>query len=374
MVDAGAGGELLVAQVRVWLVGLLLIIPVGNLIGTPDSLESRIGFGITFIALLLALGIRAAATRRVYRTWFGFVTSAIDVTAVSLALATFLVVDAPHTAVNSKVVFEVYFLAIFATALRYDARVCIVTGALALAQYAAIVVAADLTYQMNAPEYAPFPYGMFSWNAQISRLIVLLAAGVLSTAIVVRTQRLRQLSTSDRLTGLFNRGYFDARLGAELSRAQRAGRPLAVAMLDVDRFKQFNDTHGHAAGDIVLRAIAARIRHQVRRSDIVARYGGEEFVLVLPDTGLADAVEKLETIRAAVQATPIRLPRQGVTATITVSAGVAVYDRDAANADDLVEVADARLFQAKAQGRNRVVGAPAAEELESLPLFGGVGD
>ena len=369
MVDAGAGGELLVAQVRVWLIGLLLVIPVGNLAGNPQSAESRIGFAVTFGALVVALCVLYAARRRVYRPWFGFVTSAMDVTLVTLALATFLVVGSPHTAVNSKVIFEVYFLAIFATALRYDARVCMVTGALALAQYGAIVLAAGLLFDLNAPEHAPYVYGLFSWEAQISRLIVLLAAGVLSTAIVVRTQKLRQLSTSDRLTGLFNRGYFDARLGAELSRAQRTGRPLALAMLDVDHFKQFNDTHGHAAGDIVLRAIGARLRHQVRRSDIVARYGGEEFVLAFPDTTLADAVEKLESIRAALEASPIRLPRQGVTGTITVSAGVAVYDADGGSADDLIEVADERLFQAKAQGRNRVVGAAREEDLGVLTLF-----
>jgi diguanylate cyclase (GGDEF)-like protein len=369
MVDAGAGGELLVAQVRVWLIALLLVIPVVNLVSHPGAAESRIGFGVTLGALLVALGVLSAARRRVYRPWFGFVTSAIDVTLVSLALASFLVVGAPHTAVNSKVIFEVYFLALFATALRYDARVCIVTGGLALAQYAAIVLAAGTFGDLNAPQYAPYPYGMFSWNAQISRLIVLLAAALLSTAIVVRTQKLRQLSTSDRLTGLFNRGYFDARLGAELSRAQRGGRPLALAMLDVDHFKQFNDTHGHAAGDIVLRAIGARLRHQVRRSDIVARYGGEEFVLAFPDTTLADAVEKMESIRAALEASPIRLPRQGVTATITVSAGVAVYDTDAATAEDLVETADERLFQAKAQGRNRVVGPAREEDLGVLTLF-----
>lgn len=369
MVDAGAGGELLVAQVRVWLIALLLVIPLGNLISTSETTDSRVGFGVTVAALVVALGVLYAARRRVYRPWFGFVTSAIDVTLITLALATFLVVGSPHTAVNSKVIFEVYFLALFATALRYDARVCMVTGALVIAQYAAVVIAADLMYDLNGPQYAPFPYGMFSWHGQISRLIVLLAAAVLSTAIVVRTQKLRQLSTSDRLTGLFNRGYFDARLGAELSRADRAGRPLALAMLDVDHFKHFNDTHGHAAGDIVLRAIGARLSHQVRRSDIVARYGGEEFVLAFPDTTLADAVEKLESIRAALESSPIRLPRQGVTATITVSAGVAVFDADAGTAEDLVQVADERLFQAKAQGRNRVVGAAREEDLGVLTLF-----
>jgi diguanylate cyclase (GGDEF)-like protein len=200
---------------------------------------------------------------------------------------------------------------------------------------------------------------MFSWSAQGSRLLILAIGGVLSTLIVLRTQRLRQLSTSDRLTGLFNRGYFDARFAAELSRARRSGHPLTIAMLDVDHFKRFNDEYGHTAGDAALRAIAHMLRHALRRSDIVARYGGEEFVLVFPETLPEHVVEKLDALRETVTRAKIRLPGRQSISGLTVSAGVASFPHDATAVDALIESADQRLFVAKAEGRNRIVGPQA---------------
>lgn len=356
MVDAGAGGELLVARARVAMTAALLLIPAVNLLTAPDDPENFVGFGIASLAVLLALGLHQLVRREVYRPWLGFLTSAMDVSLVSAGLATFVVLGEPHTAVNSKVLFEVYFLAIFATSLRYDARVCVATGALAVLEYAGVAFAAAAGRNLNDPFYAPFPYGMFSWSAQLSRMLILALAGVLSTLIVLRTQKLRQLSTSDRLTRLFNRGYFDARLAAELSRVGRSGQPLTLAMLDVDHFKRFNDEYGHTAGDAALRSIAHMLRHTLRRSDIVARYGGEEFVLVFPETTPDAVVEKLDALRATITEAKIRLPgRQSVTG-LTVSAGVASFPHDAAGTEELIEVADKRLFQAKAEGRNRVVG------------------
>lgn len=355
MVDAGVGGELLVARVRLLLTGILLAIPTVNLALAPYEEENWVGQGVALLALAFALVIFHLVKRDVFRPWLPFLSSAMDVSLVSLALASFLVLGAPHTAVNSKVLFEVYFLGLFATSLRYDARVCVVTGVLAIVEYAAIVVVAATHWRLNDPRFAPFPYGMFSWNAQGARFVILAAAAMLSTTIVLRTQRLRQLSTSDRLTGLFNRGYFEARLGAELSRARRTGQPLSLVVLDVDHFKRFNDRHGHPAGDVALRELALLLRHAVRRSDIVARWGGEEFVLVFPETEAEATWEKVEQIRRAVARTPIRLPRQQGTAGLTISAGIAAYPRDAAGLDELLECADARLFAAKAAGRDRVV-------------------
>ncbi|HEU4700095.1 MAG TPA: GGDEF domain-containing protein [Gemmatimonadales bacterium] len=355
MVDAGAGGELLVARVRLLLTGILLVIPATNVLLDPRIEENYVGLGVTLLALALALVLFHLVKRDVFRPWLPFLTSAMDVTLVSLALASFLVLGAPHTAVNSKVLFEVYFLAIFGTSLRYDARVCVLTGALAILEYGAIVAWAATHWRLNDPVFAPFPYGMFSWNAQGGRLVILAAAGVLSTTIVLRTQRLRHLSTSDRLTGLFNRGYFEARLAAELSRARRSGQPLSLVVVDVDHFKRFNDQHGHPAGDVALRTIGTLLRHAVRRSDIVARWGGEEFVLVFPETEAEATYEKLEQIRRAVAQAPIRLPRQQGTGTLTISAGIAAWPRDAAGIEELLAAADARLFAAKAAGRDRVV-------------------
>ena len=173
--------------------------------------------------------------------------------------------------------------------------------------------------------------------------------------VVLRLRGQRRLSSHDALTGLFNRASFEEFLGAEVRRSKRYGEPFAAAMLDLDKFKGFNDTYGHAAGDEALRTVADVIRRSVRRSDLVARYGGEEIVLIMPKTSLPQASKRLEQIRGAVEREPIQLPKREQKARVTVSAGVASWPADGDNPEDLIHIADARLFQAKALGRNRVV-------------------
>lgn len=360
LLQAGAAGELVVARIRLLLTGALLTVPVISFLLNPRDHEHYVGVGITLCATLVALLVYMIVQRGLYRPWVGVTSTAFDVSFVSVALAVFLLLGQPHTAVNSKVAFEAYFLAIGATALRYDMRFCIVAGVLAVLEYGAIVAYASIHWDLNAASFAPYPYGMFSMSVQISRAILLVVATVLSATIVMRAQSLRRLSAIDRMTGVYNRGYFDERLSAELSRARRHEQPLALVMIDVDHFKRFNDNHGHAAGDAGLRALSTLIRHSLRRSDFVARYGGEEFVLLLPVTTAEQAVDKLESLREAVAQLPIRLPRQQTTARLTMSAGIAVFPRDGVTADELLDLSDARLFEAKEAGRNRVVGPPGA--------------
>jgi diguanylate cyclase (GGDEF)-like protein len=361
MLDAGAAGESVVARIRLALTALLLLIPAASAIMRPSEGRNYIGIGITLCAMGLALVVYVAVRRDMHRAWVGLATTIFDVSLVSAALGTFLLLGQAHLAVNSRVVFEAYFIAIGATSLRYDVRLCLVAGLLAVTQYLGIVWYADATIPLNHAYYAPFVYGMFDWTTQISRLVLLIIATILSVTVVLRAQQLRRLSTIDRMTGVYNRGYFDERLGAELSRARRQSEPLAVVMLDVDHFKTFNDRYGHAAGDAGLRALTTLIRHSIRRSDLVARYGGEEFVLVLPITTAGQAVDKLEAVRRAVAQLSIRLPKQETVARLTVSAGIAIFPEDGVTADELIDQADARLFEAKESGRNRVVGPPLPE-------------
>jgi GGDEF domain-containing protein len=131
-------------------------------------------------------------------------------------------------------------------------------------------------------------------------VIVLIAAALISVAAVLRAQRLRLLSITDRLTGAANRGFFDQRLAEEESRARRYGHAFAIAIMDVDHFKRFNDTYGHVAGDGALQTLAETLKSSIRKSDLVARYGGEEFALILPETGLEEAAHKIELIRRLV--------------------------------------------------------------------------
>lgn len=165
--------------------------------------------------------------------------------------------------------------------------------------------------------------------------------------------KLREQAIQDPLTGLANRRYLEESLPRELHRASRAQTALCVAMLDLDHFKRFNDTHGHGPGDSLLRAVGRVLTEKLRKSDIACRYGGEEFVLVLPNSSLADIFQRIEGIRLAVQGLQIR---QGdrLLSTVTVSAGVAEA-REGLTARELLREADEALYAAKHAGGDRVV-------------------
>ncbi len=356
LIDAGAHGELLVAKVRIALVSLVLLIPTYNVIATPYLIEAWVGLVSTLTALIFAVVVWGVVRRGFYRPWIGFLTSAVDVTFVTATLVAFLAMGTPHVAVNSRIMYSVYFFSIGASSLRYDTRICIVTGALAVVQYLAVVCVAMAMWDLNDLRYAPFTYGMVSWGDQVGRLILLATAGVLATAIVDRSRQLRHLSALDRLTGLLNRGYFETRYQAEVARARRHGHPLAVALLDLDRYKNFNDRYGHSSGDVALRVLAGTLFKGLRTTDIVARYGGDEFVVLLPETGPKAAYEKLEQLRLAVARAEFTIPRHDLTAQITLSAGIACLPDDGTDPVELLEAADRRLFEAKDGGRNRVVG------------------
>ena len=170
-------------------------------------------------------------------------------------------------------------------------------------------------------------------------------------------EQIRQLATHDDLTGLLNRRAMLDRMQLEQRRSLRSGSPLLIAQLDIDHFKAVNDTHGHAAGDLVLQSFADTVRRNVRDTDVLARWGGEEFVLLLCDTPAADAVALMERLRQAVQAMQVPVAQGGQPITVTVSIGLARH----APADPLagtLERADRALYAAKAGGRNRVVPAP----------------
>jgi diguanylate cyclase (GGDEF)-like protein len=356
LAEAGRGGELLVAKVRLCLASLLLLIPLLDFLFFPvEPEEAAVGFSLVAGTFVLSVIVYLLISRGYRPSWLSFAGSCFDVTLVSVSLAIFLFINEPHTAVNSKVVFECYFLAIGGTSLRFDQRICISAGLLACGEYFAIVYFAARHWDLNSPVYAPYPYGYFSWSAQSSRLIIMLATSVLSLALVSRSQKLLKLATSDPLTGLFNRGYVDDRLAVELSRAQRYGKPLTLAVIDADHFKLLNDTHGHAAGDLALRTIGELLRDSFRQSDTAGRYGGEEFVVILPETDIEAAYHKLESLRGLIAGTPIKWASGDANINVTISAGMASFPQDGSHAAELFLVADERMFQAKKLGRNRVM-------------------
>ncbi|HEY1719882.1 MAG TPA: diguanylate cyclase [Magnetospirillaceae bacterium] len=167
-------------------------------------------------------------------------------------------------------------------------------------------------------------------------------------------QQLREEAIRDALTGLHNRRFFTEIGPVLLAEAQRQGTPLAAAMIDLDHFKRLNDTHGHAAGDAVLRATGAFLKDSVRQSDLVFRLGGEEFLILLPRTAADQALRRVDEWRAAFAAKTIDF--EGATLTATFSAGVAAFPDDAAAIDALLSHADQALYRAKTGGRNRTEG------------------
>jgi diguanylate cyclase len=177
--------------------------------------------------------------------------------------------------------------------------------------------------------------------------------------------RLRREAATDTLTGALNRRAFDTALGRAMSVARSSGSPLSLAMVDIDHFKQINDTYGHVVGDKVLAMVARLLRESVKGRDKVARYGGEEFALLLPDTPLPGAIAVAESVRATVEASRFRRTDTGEPIRqVTVSLGVARY-REGESAEDFVYRCDLALYRSKKQGRNRVSAAHA--ELDAEP-------
>jgi two-component system cell cycle response regulator len=168
--------------------------------------------------------------------------------------------------------------------------------------------------------------------------------------------RLEALATTDGLTGLANHRTFKEKLQEECQRAQRFRQPLALAMLDVDHFKPFNDAFGHPAGDEVLQRVARLLGENIRQIDVAARYGGEEFTVLLPNTGPTEAILVAERLRHAVEVAPWSLRP------VTVSLGVAYLDSSSLSPADLIRLADQALYRSKQNGRNRVTPATAWSE------------
>jgi diguanylate cyclase (GGDEF)-like protein len=166
---------------------------------------------------------------------------------------------------------------------------------------------------------------------------------------------IRRQVVTDHLTRLYNRRYFMNRAGEEIERSLRHQAPLSVLMIDIDHFKEFNDTYGHATGDRVLQTVARAMQDALRKPDICARHGGEEFAVLLPSTPGENAYYVAERVRRTLSGTRytgLGLPAE---ANITISVGVATCPRDATELDALMELADKALYRAKAAGRDQVV-------------------
>ena len=189
-------------------------------------------------------------------------------------------------------------------------------------------------------------------NQFIEDDIEILTAIANQAALTIAKADLYQMAVTDELTGLYVRRYLHRRLDEELRRAKRYDKPFAIAMLDVDHFKKFNDTYGHEAGDRVLEKVADVLREQTRDVDVVARYGGEEFVVLMPETQAEGAMIGAERYRKALE--EVDLPHGDQILHITASFGVAEVSDEHKTGADMMRSADVALYQSKHNGRNRV--------------------
>ncbi len=189
---------------------------------------------------------------------------------------------------------------------------------------------------------------------EIDRLGVVCNQASLALQNALLHEELERLSVTDRLTDLYNHGYFQQRLEEEVGRASRFGHPLSLIMIDIDDFKSFNDMCGHPRGDKVLQCVSDTIRANLRDIDVAARYGGEEFVVALPETDTAGAESVAERIRQGVAALPFATVEGADPVHKTISVGVATYPTHARTQSRLIEAADRAMYVAKQEGKNAV--------------------
>ena len=319
--------------------------------GQPGTLAGLAGLGLAVFVNLMAQVWLALARRPRRHAWLPYATSAYDISMTTLVLA-LLATREPSAALNSIVVWNFYMLSIAVTALRNDGRLALGSGALAILQYGALVLA---IWSLSPQErLVSMGYGMATVTGQVERLVLLAMMTLVACAIVYRMQRLVDLSGRDSLTGLPNRAWLLQHMPRVLDAARREGHSLTLALIDLDQFKRINHDIGHAAGDQALRHVAARLEEMLGDDEHLARIGGQEFVMVLR-CPIGSAWERLDRMRRAIAQSPYLLERGNEQIGITFSAGLASYPQDGSDASGLLGSADRRLQEAKKIGGNRVV-------------------
>lgn len=249
----------------------------------------------------------------------------------------------------------------------------LLTGALALAVF--LLDFASLGVLLSQTERSSVRLGLVALATALALSIALLAwvlcrqflgryeehVANQNERLAAANERLRELSLTDALTQLYNRRFFDDHFRIEFRQTRRTGRPLSLLLVDLDNFKAINDGFGHATGDQVLLAVAEVLRQQIRRGgDLLARYGGEEFVAVLPETDAHAAAEVAANVLHLIRNRPVVCHGQVLRVTASIGVAAARGAVDYSSEVGLFRAADAALYAAKHQGKNRVVVAPSA--------------
>lgn len=350
MLEIGAGGELLVAYIRVGFTAFLLLIPLASYLFSDAPYEIIAGFiGVT-VGLLLSIYWLALSKREKRPEWLTFATSASDISCVSLVLF-ILAYYNPSAGTNSVLAWCVYFLCILSTAMRNDVRVTLFAGGLACIQFSLIVFYVQV---MRSNELFSVAYGTAQLSNSIQRLILLFLFTLSTALIVYRMQNLVKISGSDGLTGLPNRMYLNRRVPQLIQHAKNKNQTLAFAIIDLDHFKRINDQLGHHAGDTALCHVVRILREALHTDEALMRIGGEEFLFITPHSA-SIAFDRVESLRLNVAQSHYNPDDGRATHQLTFSAGISEYPSDAETMSALLRSADLRLRQAKANGRNQVI-------------------
>ncbi|HTE40244.1 MAG TPA: GGDEF domain-containing protein [Steroidobacteraceae bacterium] len=351
LVNAGRAGEIVIAKARLGVVTLLLLPSAASWIRYPDAPSGWLSMMTAIVCIAIAAVILQRARSGRIGTLAPWVLTLLDITLISGFHALLFLAGEVAMVLASRVTFSLYVLAIGATALRYNGQLVRLAGGAAVLQYLSIVAWINMTEQTSAA--GERFYGDATLAGQGEEICILLMATVLGAVLVERARDLRLSGIRDPLTQLVNRSYLAERFEVTLQEAASVGQPLAIAMLDIDHFKQVNDTHGHSAGDRVLQFVASELR-QIGGDAVVARLGGEEFALLLPNSTLSTAHTKLKTIHDALSSKHVDLG-VGMRLQVTASIGVAVFPEDGNDTDGLLAAADRRLLVGKRAGRNVIV-------------------
>jgi len=346
LVRARRSSELLVASVRL---GIICLFIVSNLVfgvrTGPILVQVLVMGGGALVYGLVLLAI----PRLFSGSWLPWTISAIDVSFVTASLLFQAALGFPTAALNNRVAFEAYFVAVTISAIRFDWRLSAFTAALTVAQYVGLTgwVAAHWGLDtLHSPTH-----GSFVPVQHANRVLMLVGDGVAAVAVARWARHLRLMVGTDQLTGLLQRRPFLERIEEELARADLARTSLAIAIFDVDEFHEYNRRFGHLEGDRALVRVADQIKLGVRTTDLVARYGGEEFVVAFPRLDVQLAARRVEALRGAIEQMSV-----GAGGSLTVSAGIASWPADGYLFEDVLKKADERLYAAKSSGRNVVIG------------------
>ena len=333
----------------------------------PDLVSVILANALVLVSFLFVLrSVRQERGRR----WNAFGWSVVGVSMLLLSYFTYLQPDTRIRIVVCSLAMAILVVqpavALIAAVPGASRRARIFTAACLVGVGLVMLVRALLTtsWGSNADLLAP-DLVQFASNLLFAVFAVLATHGVAWIEIEQLHADLARLAMIDPLTAILNRRAFMLEYERELSRCMRDQTGLALAIFDLDHFKEVNDSYGHLVGDQVLRRVADTLRASLRGHDVLGRYGGEEFALLMPGADIAAAMAGAERARLAVSERPIETGRLSIP--LTLSAGVAAYGVNGTDWESLLRSADAALYQAKRGGRNRVAAAPGPPGIQAAP-------